>query len=253
MKKIPIIRTLFGNSEKTKQEIPIFPVLNNEIVYVWGKDNEKFLKNRGYETRLQDVNSYPHYIDMYSLLITKLISIDLALKEFGEIIFLDWDCYVLRNLDDDFYKYLEEKPIQCPLYSHYKEPFEAMYEASGYNSTEIKSYKVVDETVRLYNWKKDDMLVIPNFGFFYSRDKNIGKILTDIAIKHKLKGCVDEYAMFLYANCSVEEYIERYHPKVVRGVAEEMTCNNFMLSRVQKKLNNYIDTKIKMNIYMKHM
>lgn len=248
--EIKIIRTYFGNSEKLKREVPPFPVLKNQIVYVWGKENEKFLIERGFETRLQKTDES----NDLNFLIKKLISIDLALQEFDEILFLDWDCKILRPLDENFYKIVRENPIQCPLYSHYKDPMKAFldFDTSG-NEKLIRFYKEMDKSLKKYSWEKDDMLIIPNFGFFYSRDKTIGKKLVQITNEYNLKGVVDEISLFIYVNCTLEEYIEKYVPKVVRGVAEENTQTEFIISRVQKELNEYIDTKIDMDIYLKHL
>ena len=39
-----IIRVLWGN--KINNEIPKIPLLKNEVVYVWGKENNKMLLNQ---------------------------------------------------------------------------------------------------------------------------------------------------------------------------------------------------------------
>ena len=79
------------------------------------------------------------------------------------------------------------------------------------------------------------------------------KELLDIVDKHKLYGCVDELSFFIYVNCSLDEYIDKYHPVMVQGVAQDMTINDLLISKVQREFNDYIDTKLKMDIYMKHM
>ena len=81
----------------------------------------------------------------------------------------------------------------------------------------------------------------------------MGKELCDIVIKNKFKGCVDEIAMFIYSNCTLEEYVEKYLPKFVRGVSNDVNGTDYTISKVQRKLNNYIDTKIDMDIYLKHL
>ena len=83
-----------------------------------GKDNETELKSRGYETRFVEEETSPFAYDLLELIYGSIdSSFALALKEYGEVILLDWDCYILRPLDDDFYKELRKKPIQCPLYA----------------------------------------------------------------------------------------------------------------------------------------
>lgn len=248
---IKIIRAFWGVDLKTRIEIPPIPIFPNQIVYVWGIDNEEFLKSRGFKTRLVEEPEYE--IHNTNWLIRKLIVIDLALKEFGEMIFLDWDCYILRELDDTFYSYLKEKPIQCPLYTHYINPMKSFME---YNTNptdaDIEYYNEIEKNLFKYSWKLDDMMIIPNFGFFYSRDVTIGESLLKIARDNDVRGVVDETSLFIYINCTLDEYIVQYLPKVVRGVAEEMTDTGFIISNVQKKLNKYIDTKVDMDIYLKH-
>ena len=47
-----IIRVLWG--DKINHEIPKIPLLEDEVVYVWGEKNNELLLERGYETRLLD-------------------------------------------------------------------------------------------------------------------------------------------------------------------------------------------------------
>jgi len=98
-----IIRSLWGFRDHTYNEIPPLPSHPNEIVYVWGKENEAMLKKRGFETRYVEEETSPFAYEVLELIYErKLIALDLALKEFGEVIMLDWDCYLLRPLDDNF-------------------------------------------------------------------------------------------------------------------------------------------------------
>ena len=250
---IKIIRAYWGDSEKLRSEIPPLPIYDNQIVYVWGENNETFLKKRGFKTRLVTEED-PCHLDYSNLLIRKLIAIKLALEEFAEIMFIDWDCYILRELDDNFYKHIASKSIQIPLYAHTANPMEGMNEAFPSSSPEGYALnKEKGDFILKYSWKSDDMCILPNFGFFYSSDISIGKKLLDIAIDNNLKGCADEGAMFIYANCSVEEYIKEYHPNFVNGVSDIMTSANFKISGVQKKLNDRIKEIIDMDLYLEHM
>lgn len=43
---IKIIRALWGNSEETISEIPSIPIYQNQVVFVWGENNEKILRER---------------------------------------------------------------------------------------------------------------------------------------------------------------------------------------------------------------
>jgi hypothetical protein len=251
--KIKIIRAYWGDSKKLKREIPPLSIYENQIVYVWGGDNEDFLKKRGFKTRLVTEED-PCKLDYSNLLIRKLIAVKLALEEFEEIMFIDWDCYILRELDDNFYKYIASKPIQIPLYSHTLNPIEGIAESSpSISSEDYALNKEKSDFIIKYSWKNNDMCVLPNFGFFYSRDISIGKKLLDIAIYNNLKGCADEGAMFIYADCDPESYIEKYQPVFVSGVSNFVTSTKFKISKAQNQFNNYIQSKIDMDIYLEHM
>jgi hypothetical protein len=251
---VKIIRAVWGDSEKTRWEVPPFPIYSNQIVYVWGIDNEKWLKERGYETRLIEESKFIEYATFNGQFLRKLIALDLALQEFGEVILLDWDCYILRELDDNFYELLKEKPIQCPLYAHHIDVKKSCLEVDTFPSNDIRSFiDLIDVTIKKYSWKHDGILVSPNFCFVYSRDIELGKKLIDITLENNIMGCIEEHAMFLYANCTVDEYIDRYQPKVVNGTSDTVTINDLMSERSRKQMNNYIANKIDLDIYLEHI
>ena len=70
-----IIRVLWGDS--INNEIPKFPLLDNEVVYVWGDDNNQMLLDRGYKTRLLTT---PIFEDQYNHFGKKLFALNEALK-----------------------------------------------------------------------------------------------------------------------------------------------------------------------------
>jgi hypothetical protein len=250
---IKIIRAYWGDSKKLRDEIPPLPIYDNQIVYVWGENNDKFLRDRGFETRIVTEED-PCKIDHKNSLIRKLIAIKMSLEEFHEIMFIDWDCYILRELDDSFYKYISDKPTQIPLYAHLSNPIDGIEEF--YVNRELEHVEFKNETNKYileYSWKCDDMCILPNFGFFYSREIHIGRELLRIALENDLKGCADEAAMFIYANCDLVEYIERYHPNFVNGVSDIMTSTNFKISEIQKGFNNRIKEILNMDLYLEHM
>ena len=259
-----IIRSLWGYREHTFNEIPKFPLHPNEIVYVWGKENEAMLKKRGFETRYVEEEKSPFAYEILELIYErKLIALDLALKEFGEVILLDWDCYILRPLDDNFYSELRKKPIQCPLYAQHPDCYDALYESIPKNhpslnnsneSNKIENHlDIISRGFLKWNWKLGESLISPNFGFFYSRDITIGKKLIDIAVKNNIEGCVEEHAMFIYADCTLDKYIEKYHPTCLLGVSDEALNTTTRIGKVQSNFNNYIKSKLKMNIYYEHI
>ena len=55
--------------------------------------------------------------------------------------------------------------------------------------------------------------------------------------------------MFNYAKCTLDEYIEKYHPTIIYGRA-------FPFNRKEigsTKLNQYVNDKIGINEYFKHL
>jgi len=254
MNNLKIIRTFWGNDKRIMSEIPIVPLYDNEIVYVWGDENNKWLTKRGYNTKIVNKFTSSKYTPRSNMFIKKLIALDLALQEFNEVILLDWDCYILRNFDDNFYNHLKEKPIQCPLYSHNIDIKNSCLEMDKKHTQNVLDFiDTLTNTIPKYSWKMDNMYISPNFCFVYSRDKSLGKELLNITLKNNITGCIEEHAMFLYANCSIEEYIERYQPKVVRGISPSVTKNKFMAEISRKKFNDYLDTKINMDVYLEHI
>jgi hypothetical protein len=252
--KVKIIRTYWGDTQKLKREIPPQPIYTNQIVFVWGEENNQFLKKRGFDTILMSDEIPNEYNSYEGQFYRKLLALDLSLKMFGEVILLDWDCYILRELDDNFYKYIASKPIQIPLYAHTLNPIDGMSESSLSLSSE--GYVLNKETsdfILKYSWKDNGMCILPNFGFFYSRDISVGKKLLDIAINNNLKGCADEGAMFIYADCDYKSYIEKYHPVFVNGVSDFVTSTKFKISKTQNQFNNYIQLNLNMDIYLEHM
>ena len=194
MSTIKIIRSLWGYRDHTYNEIPPVSTHPNEIVYVWGRENETMLKERGFETRYVEEETSPFAYEVLELIYErKLIALDLALKEFGEVIMLDWD------------------------------------------------------------WKWENGLVSPNFGFVYSRDITLGEKLIKIAVDNNIEGCVEEHATFLYADCTLDEYIKTYQPTCTYGVSNRALKNGSKVSKLQKKFNDYMDTQLKMDLYCEHI
>ena len=252
---IPIIRTYWGNRNETKAEIPRLPVYINHLVYVWGKDNEEYLQNRGFKTFLVE-ESYPYFDSYNTQYGKKLVALDLALQKFEKVIMLDWDCYALRPLDENFYKLLDKNETLCPLYAQHKETvdsFKETFEGRLILDYNLEYFKVLEREFKKYNWDFKEGLASPNFGCLYTSNRNLGRDLIDITVKNKIEGCIEEHAMLLYANCSLEEYIDRYQPTYVQGVSDDRTDHYFKISKIQRKLNKYINNKIDMDIYFKHI
>ena len=232
-KMYKIVRTLWTNKYADPDwsainlypEIPESPIFDNEIVYVWGKENLDYLKEKGYNCIEMDDNEYPYFNKEFTQHGKKLIALDKALKEFGEVILLDWDCVPVKDLNQDIIRF---KETSVPVYCYTEKLLK-----------KLKENKLKKELEK-YHWKVDDMFITPNFGCVYTRDKKLGEKLLIESIKNNIEYCVEEHAMFSFANCSLDKFIEKYHP-------------GFCYGRSNNKINNYIDTKIFIDEYFKHL
>lgn len=252
--EVKIVRAYWGGNDKLKKEIPPIPIYPNQIVFVWGSINESFLRSRGFDTFLMPDDIPEIYRSYNGQFYRKLLALDAALSMFGEVILLDWDCYILREFDDDFYEFLREKPIQCPLYGQYEKIDESWREAlQPENLNKEGWYSICNDTFPKYTWKLGTTLVSPNFCFVYSRDRSLGKNLIDIANKHGLAGCIEEHAMYLYANCSLDDYIKKYQPRFLYGVSNDESGSDFLVNKSKKLVNEYLENSIKMTHYLKHI
>jgi len=116
--KITIVRGVWGQNKHTLDEIFEKPIFENEIVFVWGIDNQNYLKKLGYKTQLMSIEIFDEtFSPFYLRFLHKIKIIEEACKQFGEFILLDWDCYLIKPLDDKFYEYLTNgNETQMPLY-----------------------------------------------------------------------------------------------------------------------------------------
>ena len=258
--KIKIIRTWWGDHQDKWVDIPKIPLYDNEVVYVWGEKNKEKLEERGYACIAMGDNNFSGS-NVYG---KKLQALDIALKHWGEVLMLDWDCFISKPLDLTFRQLLNSKPIQVPLYAHYKEPMFALLSAIPDNhpilqtdetySRIINELSTLENQIPYYHWKWNDALVIPNFGCVYSRDKNFGADLIKIAQENNIKGLVEEFAMWKYANCSMEEYIKQFQPNYVLGVADsKLIQQEFNIQIIQKQFNDYLKSQINFKPYLEHV
>lgn len=257
MNSIKVIRAIWGGDKDTLREVPPTPLFGKEeIVYVWGEYFEKELTKRGYITRLISEKDYPYFSSYKTNYGKKLIALDLALKQYGEVILLDWDNLPLRPLDTSFFQYLKDKPIQCPLYSQHINTATSFFESDKRKDipqTALKLFSIIERELKKYSWKfNKEILLTPNFSFVYSRVRTLGEDLIKIALENKIEGCVEEHAMFLYSKCSYREYLERYQPLVAEGVAQDVEIPDIPVCRVQREFNQYINSILPMDLYFKH-
>lgn len=247
---VKIIRTVWGPLDYIKMETKNKSFLPNEIIYVWGGDNEKYLKNLGYNTILVSKNNInPLYKDMKTKYYHKLEAIILADETFKEYILVDWDTYLDKKLDNIFFKILRSKSnIQCPLYSLPNNFFNIISNSPlTPEFTDFFTYQ--NKLIPNFSWNLKDSRVIPNFCFFYSRGAKIGKKLMDIAKNENLYSNVEEFALYKWANCTLEEYIKKHEPLVAQG---QLKDNLIEVQESLDLLNSFIDNRLDKNIYIQH-
>lgn len=266
--KIVIVRALWGSTERALNEVFSKPVFSNEVVYVWGLENQQMLIERGFKTVLMGEGSTePEYSTVLLQYYHKLAVIERAGNDYPEYIFLDWDCYLLKPLDDYFYQTLREgNDVQVTLYAYDDKPYIGIPELilckgnERYNNSipeDLANYIVGQEIqLRKYSWKHENLLVSPNFCFFYSRRPGIASELIQIAKENKVENCVEEHAMFLWANCTMDEFIEKYEPKVLQGTSDDTRIFMHLYDYENDpviKINKYILQRVNKTIYFKHI
>ena len=263
--KIPVVRALWGNQQRTVKEVFPKPLFKNETVITWGSSNKLYLESLGYDVKLlSPYETDPQYNSIHNHYMHKLEAIRVAGLLYSEYIFLDWDCFPLRPFDDAFYNYLRQgNEVQVPLYAYpNKEGLGIIDMIDEHTPWEplpltdnLREYVISHEQqLRKYSWEHDDMLISPNFGFVYSCRSTLGKELIDIANANNILNCIEEHSFYVWANCTLNEYVDRYEPKVLQGTSDDVRIYNKDAKQdAVIKINNYINSKIEKDIYLKHI
>lgn len=251
-----IARVLWGITQSVLDEIPNRPIFDNEIVVVWGKENNQFLIERGYETLLlSEYPSDPEFTGVIKQFAHKLLALSIIENMYDEYFFVDWDVLKVKELDDEFYKNLRDgNDIQCPLYSYPIDYAKQVYSVlKKENKIDMHREYVIEQHtgLNLYSWKKDIDFIVPCFCFFYSRKKGVCKELLDIARMKNMKANIEEFSLFDYSNCSLDHYIEKYEPLIMRGKNHNTKRVEWMNSSIERT-NSYIDSKMIKNEYLLH-
>jgi hypothetical protein len=265
---IIIVRALWGNTQRALNEVFPIPIFKNEIVYVWGIENQTLLQSRGFNTILmgEEVTDQ-NYSSIHTQYYHKLEVIKKANQDYKEFIFLDWDCYLLKPLDDYFYQTLREgNDTQVTTYAYTDTKYAGIPKLIMFPGNEryknsisedLRQYILNQEIqLRKYSWKQDGLLISPNFCFFYTRRPNIGQELLQISKENQIENCVEEHAMYLWANCDLDNFIKKYEPKVLQGTADETRTLLYTYDYWNDpiiKINNYISNLIDKTIYFKHI
>jgi hypothetical protein len=160
--------------------------------------------------------------DYFSILECKSSATYLEKFFFRSIEFLDYESWFLRIDSDEL---LSQKSLS----------------AIKGGILELNS-KYVYRIRRLWIKKQDDC-------FFYSNNAKIGKELIDIAITNKLETNIEEFALYIWANCNLAEWIMEYEPLVCIGqFNDELKEVSFALNEI----NNYISLFLNKKVYFIH-
>lgn len=246
---VKFIRALWGDYKSFINEIPIKPMFN-EIVYVWGIDNLKYLNGLGYETKLVSVNPLIHKEELLKFN-HKVDCFEIASNDFEKFIFLDWDVSLVKEIDDSFYSKLKDSPFSAPLYSYPKNFLNLSNKLDNNRANLWVNEQIIH--MKKYAWELDDLIVFPNAGFFYCSDKNVPIKMKNIIKKHNMLTVTDEFPLYMLANCDLDSYIKKYEPSQMFGKPEEdIFILDYIVDECAKKLNNYISGIIEKDIYFKH-
>lgn len=252
---IQIVRALWGNNFVIHREVPKTPIFENEIVLVWGVKNADFLLRLGYNILQMDDINVTRYNSHLKHFGHKLEAIKKAESMFDEYLFLDWDVDIVKELDDEFYNLIRSgNGIQCPIYAYsknYKDEIISYHRNNGTSSDNLENFFNHHlEGLTKYSWNYNDLYVIPNFCFFYSNKTKSASELHKLMLDNNLITCIEEFAMWIYSNCTLDEYILKYEPIVIRG--KEVDVRFPSMDIAFKTINNYVDTKLEKKIYLYH-
>jgi len=187
---------------RLKAEKTIYSRLTDEFTipfrtYVFGKDNYKFLETIGIKDLVMIDEQPLRYSPNGRPWWHKLDVLKYAMEEdhYDEIVYLDWDCYLIKELKNNFWEALNKK-------EHFQACLMRYRRANILNSR---------------NTSKDNSIV-PNGGFVYIRGKNVpGEIIKfrDVGPNKWLDEAA--YAKYLDYICGgwigAQDYWERFEPE----------------------------------------
>ena len=227
----------------------------NEVVFVWGLDNYKFIKSLGFNCELVSNQSTQYgedYLDNSdSYMLHKLVAIKMGINLFNEVIFLDWDCQQLKPIDEEFYRLIKERNsnIQMPLYIYPKNYSEIVINQWKDIPTKEREYVLKQQHyLEKYNYGWGNNFVTPNAGFIYCSNGGVINELIEINNTQKIGIASEEMSFVVYSKryCdSVIDYIKTFEPMVCDAKLED----HFN----QKELNDFISQIMKKNLYFQHI
>jgi len=222
--------------------------LQNQIVFVWDEVNCDLMKKLGYPYYYMGVSNN---FDIELNFIHKVLALKKAMELYDEILFLDWDFFILRELDHKFYELLRSSgDIQMPLYFYPGELLD-LFKKMDHPDIKISNYYNTLQTQILKHtkWGFENGFVIPNAGFIYCRDKEFFSNIHKIQENNNVLTNIEEICAAIYFNNTInniDDYLQKIEPKVCHGRTD------FEMWGKQKLLNDYTLQKLKKEIYFIH-
>jgi hypothetical protein len=223
----------------------------NEIVYVWGETNNKFIKSLGYDTVMVSKDSTE--VGAETILdpmfwFHKYKAIQLALNDFDDIIFMDWDVDYIKPVDDVFYEKIKEKnsKLQIPLYTF---PTEGYLDYAFMRSPKLndnwKEYtKLHYGSLKESGYILNNYLCVPCSCFIYCSDIKILNEFYELYDKTKTFSDEGVWGFWAKQNHSLDEFILNCEPSV---------CNaKYDWHYNQKEFNEHMNTIINKDLYFIH-
>jgi hypothetical protein len=229
----------------------------DEVVYVWGKENYDVISGLGFKCILVSEEPYDYTLASNHILLDhksanhKLKCLDMAVRDYGEVLILDWDCYPVREIDDEFYSIMRKGfPLQLPLYVYPRKAIDLMIEKTTGQDINPFFHKL-KKFINLHSYGFNDSFVIPNCGFMYCRNRFISSKLFDLSMEYELESVADEFAVMVYSELqgySLEDYITNLQPSTISGKFHD---DEWWLES-QIELNNYISNIKPTKLYFEH-
>ena len=235
--------------------------IENQMVIVWDKPNRDLMEKLGYPYHyMGESNSFSLNLNF----LHKVLALEKAMEMYDEILFIDWDCFAQKPLDDNFVRLLRSKgEIQIPLYLYPDEILSGFYRIKPrvdsvsfphlLNPTEVSTDHYFNmffyHVIRFGKWKFDNGIAIPNAGFIYCRDKNFFKELLNIQKSHGIISNIEEICALFYFNNFInttDEYLDRIEPLVCLGKDDNEMRGKQIL------LNEYSTNRLNKDIYFIH-
>lgn len=254
------IRIFFGDIKQQKEKyIKEFRYAArnrlDEVAFVWGDENCNIIRTFGYEVIKMSSEPFEYGTDMVNDTFNfmsrhKLEAIRRGVEMFGECVYVDWDCHLIKPIDEDFWITLrkQNKSFQMPLYSFPK---------VGYLEEVFHRWSTIPDfmrqyTTNLYNCMlkynydfKNDM-VVPCSSFVYCSDTKYIDAIID-RYNNDESTYYDEAAWLECAKetCpTLDDYLKTYEPLVCNA----KTDAHFN----QKEFNEYMYSVTPKNLYFIH-